>query len=233
MLPPVLGAGLVLLFATVQVALVNTLGLFLLVTLIGLWQCRATAYRLADTKLRVLGTLWLVKVGLTLLLLYAGWIPQFDPASSDSWGYDAQRFYQDAYDLIENGWNPVTGLNYQGITFHYGAIFYLFGHNPVIPALVNAFITLLGTLFFIRCAYGFAPNRTSKDWWIAGLLLVPEVLWYDVITSCESLATILILVAAFTASGYLVGVRMVNTLLLSGTAFVATLTLRRRITKRS
>jgi hypothetical protein len=124
-----LGAGSLLLFATVQVALINTLLIFLFITLVGLWRCSVTVKYLSDRRLQLLPTLWIIKVGMTIFVLYAGWIPQLDP-SSPNWGFDPQRFYIDAFDLIENGWNPVAGSNYQGIIFYYGAIFYVFGYNP-------------------------------------------------------------------------------------------------------
>jgi len=229
LLPLVLGAGLVLLTATLQVALVNTLGLFLVVVLIGLWRCRATTIRLADTKLRVLGTLWLIKLSLTLFLLYTGWMPQLDPALSDSWGYDPQRYYQDAYDLIETGWNVTQSTNYQGIIFYYGALFYLFGHNPVIPALINAFVTLLGTLFLIRVAYELKTLRGPRDWTLAYLLLIPEIVWYDVMTGRETLVAVLVLVSTLSIGQYLVGpVKMpfLRTALIGGACLVALLAVR-------
>lgn len=224
-----LGVGVFLQVVTVSAALANTLVLFVFLTAMGLWLCHRTRVNLGDPKLNILGTFWLLKVGITLLLLYAGWIPYLDPATSPIWGYDPQRFYQYAWDLIENGWTPLDGLNYQGAIYYYGGIFYLFGYNPVIPALINAFVTLLGTLFLIRCLYSFVPDRTAKDWTIAGLLLVPEVLWYDVMTSRETLMAALIIFAALGAGRYLVGVKkssLASTLLLSGTALFAILAVR-------
>ena len=223
-----LGAGFLLLLGTVQVALINTLLIFVFITLMGLKQCRGTANGLADRKLKVLSTFWLIKVGMTLFLLYAGWIPQLDP-SSVSWGYDPQRFYRDAYALIENGWNPLAGSNYQGIIFYYGAIFYVFGHNPVIPALINAFVTLLGTLFLIRIAYEFKAKRTHKDWKIAYLLLCPEFLWYDVMTSRETLMAVLVLVSTLSYARYLlspVKVSLHRSLLVGGLSFIILLPVR-------
>jgi len=186
--------------------LLNTLLLLTAISVAGLWLSNQTAHRLGDRKLKVLGSFWLIKVFATLLLLYLGWMPQLDPSASSSWGYDPQRYYQYSWDLVQQGWNPV-GLeqNYQGIMYYYGAVFAVLGRNPVIPALINAFVTLLGTLFLIRCAYQFMPNRTPADWRIAYLLLIPEVLWYDVMTSRETLMAILIIVATLAAGRYLVG----------------------------
>jgi hypothetical protein len=220
--------GMPFLSLTVSVDLLNTLLLFISVTGLGLWFCHSTRVYLADPKLKILRTFWLLKLILTLFLLYAGWIPQLDP-SSVSWGYDPQRFYIDAWGLTENGWKPVAGSNYHGITYYYGAIFYLIGHNPVIPALINVFVTLLGTLFLIRCAYRFVPYRTTKDWTIAGLLLVPEVLWYDVMTGRESLMATLIIITVLSIGRYLVGiqrVRLAKTLLLSSVGLFAILGVR-------
>jgi hypothetical protein len=231
LLAALFSGGVCLLGITVSVELLNTLLLFVILTLAGLWLCHRTQVDLGDQKLKILNTFWLLKVLITLSLLYVGWIPQLDP-SSVSWGYDPQRFYIDAWDLVNNGWNPLAGSNYQGIVFYYGAIFYLLGHNPVIPALINAFVTLLCTLFLIRFIYSALPDRTAKDWTISGLLLVPEVLWYDVMTARETLMAALIIFAVFGVGRYLIGIKNVGftkTLLLSGTALFAILAVRTSI----
>lgn len=196
--------GSVWLLTYVQVALTATITLFIALTLAGYWLSSHTARVLNDQRLSILGTFWVIKVSLTILLLYAGWIPDLDPLSSQRWGHDPQRYFQDAPRLIENDWRPSV-VNYQGIIFYYAGIFYLFGHNPVIPALINAFVTLLGTLFLIRCAYSLVQERTPKDWTIAFLLLVPEVLWYDVMTSRETLMAVLIIVATLATGRLMVG----------------------------
>ncbi len=115
--------GIALLVVTVDVALTNTLIIFVGVTVLGLWFCQRTCYDLADTKLKILSTLWLLKVLFVLFLLHVGWMPQLDP-SSINWGYDPQRFYIDAKLLVENGWKPVVASVYQGVLFYYGLIFF-------------------------------------------------------------------------------------------------------------
>jgi hypothetical protein len=200
----VLGLGLALIVASVHEALFSTIVIWLFVGIAG-WHLCASLQRNIDPKLDRLGYFWLVKLALTLFLLYVGWIPELDATSSAAaWGYDPQRYYQYSYDLVQNGWNPPAGLNYQGIIFYYGAIFYLFGHNPVIPAVINAFVTLLGTLYVIRVAYEFNRIRGPHNWILAYLLLIPEVLWYDVMTSRETLSSVLIAVAVLTAGRYMV-----------------------------
>jgi hypothetical protein len=230
LLPGLFVIGFVLVGTSVEEFLINTLLLLVVLSIVGLWLSNRTAHRLGDRKLKILGSFWLVKVLATLTLLYAGWIPQLDPSTSSSWGYDPQRYYQYSWDLVLQSWNPV-GLeqNFQGIIYYYGAIFAILGRNPVIPALVNAFVTLLGTLFLIRCAYQSMPNRTTADWRIAYLVLIPEVLWYDVMTSRESLMAVLLIISTIASGQYLVGVgriSMKTTVILVSGALVAILAVR-------
>lgn len=228
LLPLLLSFGSLMIGTGVDTALFNTLLLFLLVTLTGLWLSHRTWRLISDKNLRILGAFWLIKLAVTLTLLFAGWIPQLDPGSA-SWGYDPQRYYQDSWDLVLNAWSPTTNLNYQGILYYYASVFYIFGHNPVIPALLNTFVTLCGSLFLIRCLYDFAPIRTSKDWRIAYILMIPEVLWFDIMTSRETLMAILIIVAVLVAGRYLIGenrVKLINALTLFFIASVGILTIR-------
>jgi hypothetical protein len=223
-----LGFGTALLGTTLNAYLINTWLVFVVISIFGLWLCHRTSASLHEPRLRVLGTFWMIKVAVTLALLYVGWIPELDP-SSTSWGYDPQRYYYDARQLIEDEWNPIVGSNYQGILFYYAVIFYLFGHNPVNPALINSLVTLCGTLLLIRYAYHFTHQRKQGDWIIAGLVLVPEVLWYDVLTSRETLMAFLIIVSTTGAARYQIGIvrtSLLKALVTVGLAMLAILAVR-------
>lgn len=226
----ILALGSALISVTIERAPLNTILLFVFVAIAGLMLCKKTQTQLNDPALKILGYFWLIKLIATLFLLYVGWMPQLQQVSLNSWGFDPQRFYIQAQELIDNNWSPsFISLNYVGILYYYGVIYYAFGHNPVNPALINAFATLLGTLFLIRCAYSFTPERTAKDWTIAGLLLIPEVLWYDVMTSRETIMAVLIIFATLTVGRYMVSVgktSLINTLILSSVALFAILAVR-------
>jgi hypothetical protein len=199
-----LAVGSALIIATIQQASFNSVLLLDVVSVGGLVLCRKTQVRLNDPALKILGYFWLIKLGLTLFLLYVGWIPQLDPASSTVWGYDPQRFYIQAQELIDNTWSPdFVSLNYVGILYFYGAIFYVLGHNPVIPALINAFVTLMASLYLVKVGYEIKGHREPRDWTLAFALLLPEVLWFDVMTSRETLVAALLLVAMLTTGRYL------------------------------
>lgn len=200
----VIGLGGLLILTTIAHASFSAVLLLSVVSVMGLVLCRKTQVRLKDPSLKILGYFWLIKLGVTLFLLYVGWIPQLDPDSSTAWGYDPQRYYIQAQELIENNWSPdLVSLNYVGILYYYGAIFYVLGHNPVIPALINAFVTLMASLYLVKVGYEIKSHREPRDWTLAFALLLPEVLWFDVMTSRETLVAALLLVATLTTGRYL------------------------------
>lgn len=225
-----LGVGFLLIFATAKSFILNTVVLFVCIIFAGLWLSNQTAIILCDQKLNILGTLWLIKVFATLFLLYAGWVPELTPSASNVWGYDPQRYFLYSWDLVMQGWDP-SGFNqnYPGILYYYAFLFAIFGHNPVIPALFNAFVTLIGTVCIIYCLYKFMPNKTNVDWRIVFLLLIPEVLWYDVMTSRETLMAVLIVIAALSPLYHIIDesrAQLIKTLALFGIASILILAVR-------
>ena len=198
-----LGLGGPFILTTISTASFSAVLLLGFVSVIGLLLCRYTQVRLEDPALKILGYLWLIKLGVTLFLLYAGWIPQLDPASSDTWGYDPQRYYVQAQELIDQNWSigPIS-LNYTGILYYYGSIFYVFGHNPVVPALINAFVTLIATLYLVKVGYEIKSHREPRDWTLAFGLLLPEMLWYDVMTARETVMAAMLLFTTLTMGRY-------------------------------
>lgn len=190
---------------TIESEILNTIIIFLSVTFTGFFLCRRMVFLTGDLKLNILSNFWLIKIAVTLLLLYMGWIPGLSP-ESPNWGYDPQRYYMYAQSLIESNWIPTYGINYHGIVFYYAFIFFLFGINPVIPALINIFITLLGTLYLINISYRLKLNKINSNWVFSFLLLIPEFLWYDVMTARETLMAIMIIFSTIPMGEYIANV---------------------------
>lgn len=198
----VFAVGSTAIVTTIRQDATNAVMLLGAVLFTGLALCRSTQVQLGDPALRVLGHLWVAKVAISLVLLFAGWIPQLDPTLS-MWGYDAQRFYLQAQELIANQWLPqFVSLNYVGILYYYGAIFFAFGRNPVIPALINALVTLLATLYVVKVGYEIKRDRGPRDWTLGLALLLPEILWFDVLTSRETLVAALIVFSLLTVGRF-------------------------------
>jgi hypothetical protein len=158
------------------------------------------AIALGDDRLRWLGYVALLRAVLVIGLLYAGWVPQLD-RGHESFGYDAQRYYFEARELGEHGFNPAAmgvSLNYTGVLFYYGLLFRIFGHDPVLPAVLNMSVTLGAVLLLIAVGYRVKEQRHPWDWTLGLCLLIPEVLWFDALTSRETVAMSLLVFSTVT-----------------------------------
>ncbi len=188
-----------------------------LVAIMGLILCRSLQVKLEDPKLAILGYFWIIKLAMTHFLIHVGWIPDLIPFERDYIiGYDPMRYYYQAKALIENNWIPELGSNYQGILYYYAGIFYMFGHNPFGPALINSFVTLCGILFLIKVGYEIREKVGPRDWTLSFVLLFPEIIWFDVLTSRETFSAVFILVAMIASGRYIgktVEVSLVKTVL--------------------
>lgn len=221
-----LGVGVPLVLTTIEDGAFSAVLVLCFSSVIGLLFCGRTESRLNDPSLTILGYFWLGKLGITLFLLYGGWIPELDPhLTSKAWGVDAQRFFFEAQDLVDSGWSPdLVSLNYVGILYYYGAMFSLFGHNPVVPALVNAFLTLIATLYLVKTGYEIKGQREAGDWILAFALFLPEVLWYDVATYRETPVAALCLLSMLGIGRYLARtapLSLFRVLMVSGLSVVA------------
>lgn len=181
-----------------------TIGFMAVITLAGLWLIARLRILLEDPNVQRLGYVWLLAILLTLTLLFVGWIPQLDPSASLSWGYDPQRYYFQAKELIDNRWSSdFVSINYVGILYYYGALFAFIGYNPIIPALLNLFTTLLAVLFLVQIGYKIKKDRGPYDWTLGLAMLLPEVLWFDVMTSRETITMSLLTILLLSAGEYL------------------------------
>lgn len=158
---------------------------------------RRLAATLRDERLQWLGYVALVRAALVVALLFAGWVPQLDRTHA-AFGYDPQRYYFEADDLANAGFDPSAmdvSLNYTGVLFYYGAVFKAFGHDPLLPAVLNMVVTLAAVALLVLVAYRVKGQRDPWDWTIGLCLVIPEVVWFDALTSRETVAMSLILLA--------------------------------------
>jgi hypothetical protein len=206
-----LSISIFFLSVTLEQGIFQTVVLFVVVASSGLWLITRLQRQLGDFRLQWLGYMWLAKLLLTLFLLYVAWIPWLDPTLDPACGYDPQRFYLQAQQLVSNKWSTAFGsLNNVGILYYYGAVFFIFGNNPVAPALVNVFVTLIAGLYLVKVGYEIKGQRSSRDWTLAFVLLLPEMLWYDVMTSRETLCAALLLFAMLTAGRYFARIKSIS-----------------------
>ena len=172
----------------------NTVVLFILITIVGFFISLNCVKKL-DSQLNLLPIFWLIKIIITYVLLTNGWINDLNENTNPNWGYDPQRYYSQAKELIDNNWIFLGGLNYLGILYFYGLIFFLFGHNPFAPALINCLFSLSAIILLLRFIYSIIPEKNTGNWKFVFLLLIPELLWFDIMTSRESFVQFLIIFA--------------------------------------
>jgi hypothetical protein len=90
------------------------------------------------------------------------------------------------------------------VLYYYGTIFKFIGFNPVAPALLNTLLNLFAALVVVRVGYLIKRERDSRDWVLGLGILLPDVLWFDCLTSRDGPALALVTIATLSATGYLI-----------------------------
>lgn len=125
---------------------------------------------------------FLISYILSLICLYTCWTPFLD-SDSEGWGFDPQRYYYYASNIITDN-NIEFGLNYVGVVYFYSFIMSIFGINPLIPLFFNV-IFVLYTCIVITKFFINIQNIDIK--YFSWLLLVPEIIVFNVMSSREIL----------------------------------------------
>jgi len=170
--------------------LFNTLILLFSILFYGEYRLKLLSKYLYNKNINYINYFWAIKIFLTFFLLEYGWI--YNLLSDVDWGYDPQRFYLYSQNLIKNDWVVTDYLNYNGVTYFYAVVFYIFGTNPYIPALINNIITLLALINLNNYLKIINIKNANYLWLIFLILLSPEAVWFDIITSREMLLASLV-----------------------------------------
>src|ERR1041384_321915 len=102
-------------------------------------------------------------VALTLVLCLSALWRSHLAAGGPALEGDQERYYFQAADFARSGFrvSTVPSLNYTGVLFFYGAVFAVFGHNVVAPALVNLLLVAAATLLLIRVGTKIKGRRDA------------------------------------------------------------------------
>lgn len=166
----------------------KTLLLFFIVLFTGNYLIKKYCVLNYGKSMKIFHRLFLIKLILSLFILSYGWIPQLDMLS-ESYGYDAQRYYFQGNILAQHNFNPkyLPSINYNGIIYYWAYFFHLFGHNPLVPLLVNNLTTLIAIIVMVDIFSKLDARYPDRYWMFSLLLFSPEIVWYDVISSRESI----------------------------------------------
>lgn len=149
------------------------------------------AKRIIDNKIKSNNTdrekfyaFFLLGFAFSLFVLHFLWTPGLSD-TNPQWGFDPQRYYKYASVMLKGDF-VADGLNYWGVVLFYYFSFFLFGLNPLIPLYINVLLVLYATTLMANFLNGIegvnVKYKTS-----AYLLLIPEVICYNVMSSREIL----------------------------------------------
>ena len=135
--------------------------------------------------------LFLVGFIVSLFLLAFSWTP-FLSVSNPNWGFDPQRYYYYASRIIQND-DYSFGLNYTGVVYFYTFVMRIFGIDPLIPLFANSLFTLTAVLLIAKL---IVTNKKIYIGYFAWLLLIPEIIYFNIMSSreilCMSIAVFII-----------------------------------------
>lgn len=133
---------------------------------------------------------FLVSYFISLFFLRIAWTPNLSP-NNPNWGFDPQRYYYYAFNYVKNGY-ATFGLNYDGIVDFYKWIFKIFGADPLVPLYVNNLLVYITVLYLSNTLFRITGRNVKYFWW---LLLVPEVVYFNMMPSRETLCCSCICIA--------------------------------------
>jgi hypothetical protein len=179
-----------------SVAALGTVTALALVCGISYWAIGRVARRMSEPQLLIIRWIQLLKIAIVLPLVYFHWAPLLTPKPWQAWGYDPQRYFVQAQQWAQAGltWQSRPIGAYVGVVYYYAALAHVFGPSPAIPALANTLTTLLATLAIIGIARGLVKPPARRLWLLGLIGLLPDILWFDCLSSRESLCLFLITV---------------------------------------
>lgn len=122
---------------------------------------------------------------ISLLFLKFCWSPFLLP-SSENWGFDPQRYYIYAIQVVKNGYfDGWVGSGFDGIVYFYAFLFKLVGYHPLIPLYLNVLLSLLSVLMLYSI---FRKSLGNNVKYVSLLLLIPELLYYNVMSAKDTLS---------------------------------------------
>lgn len=96
--------------------------------------------------------------------------------------FDPIRYYYGINTLVRNG-ETSAWMNYYGVVYFYAFFMRFLGVNPSVPLYVNVLMTLYATLQLTHFFY--KPERVRLLRYMPLLMLIPEVICYNALSSRE------------------------------------------------
>ena len=134
---------------------------------------------------------------ISLLFLHYLWTPWLAP-NPHAWGFDPQRYYIYAKDVIQFGHTDIQ-LNGMGVVYFYAAIMKMLGIDPLIPLYFNSLLTYYAVLTFTTCLGKNNPKFVKYGWL---LVLIPEFIYFNIMPCRDILCMIFMSICVTIMTNY-------------------------------
>ncbi len=165
----------------------STLVFLLSILTSGIMLIVNAARRFGDPHLLRIVHFCIARIVLTILLGLS-WETHLraNPASEE----DQDRYYTQAQELAVSGFrqSALPSLNYAGVLYIYAAAFSAFGHNVLAASAINTLLAFVATVLAIHASHTIHKSPARWAWCLAAVLLIPELVLQDTMTSRDSLA---------------------------------------------
>lgn len=133
-----------------------------------------------------------------LLYLYFSWTPYLSINSNTNWGFDPQRYYYYATQLIRTTGYEFA-VNYGGIVFIYKYLMMVFGIDPMVPLFINVILITLTIAVLTKILYKFYGEGSCYRYtWM--FFFFPEVIFYSSVSSREIFCLVLVSICVYIAA---------------------------------
>lgn len=129
-------------------------------------------------------TFFLTSFSLSLIYLGVQWAPYMS-GNFQYYAFDPVRYYYGCYEEIRYGRMDIEMMNYHGVVYIFTFFMRILGMAPTTPLYVNTLLMLYATLSITK--FLDAPNRPKFIRYAPWLLLIPEVVIFDAMSSREIL----------------------------------------------
>lgn len=167
-------------------------------------------------------SLYLIGFLISLFLLGLCWTPNLPPNSPD-WGFDPQRYYRYAQEVLKNGYyEGWVGSGMNGIVYFYTFVFRILGCHPLIPLYLNSILALTSVLMLLNV---FKERFRAKAHYLALLFFIPEIQYYNVMVSKDILCQYGVVFILYEFYKYY-SLRKINNLIILFIAFLMVMLIR-------
>lgn len=156
------------------------------------WYLNYNLRKFSNKYVFLILLIFYIKLILIYFIIVLYWIPILEL----NIGYDPIRYWIQSDNLISQNFQTYwISLNYSGILFYYAFIKKFLGNSVFVVALTNAILATIAIVELLKIISSHYKNFLNNKYfkYLLFIILVPEVVFYEAISSRESIVSTLYL----------------------------------------